>query len=239
MTVDELLAMADSDNPPPLLLIEEPGLGQTELAREAGRVWSQQPVQDFSQEKLSMVSTGSGLSVSEATRLLTLKSDSRRTLILNLNGAGFEVQNALLKTLEEPPGSTWIILLADTDYPLLATVISRCRLVQAKPVSHEGMVEWASRKGLALPDEMVGAVGGNKARLVWLSENLDSVYAFDRDEYGVILAAFREQENPAEWVGHLLSALQGLHPHLDFSGPRLMVSSGVRPELVLAQSLLL
>lgn len=239
MKAEELLAMADSDSPSPLLIIEEPGLGQAELAREVARSWSQQPVQDFSEERLSMVAAGSGLSLAEATRLLALKSDSRRVLILNLNGAGFEVQNALLKTLEEPPQLTWIILLADADYPLLATVISRCRVIQAEPLSEADISEWAKSEGIDIPEVMVGSVGGNKARLVWLGENLDSIYAFDKADYASVLSAFQEQENPAEWVGHLLSVLQALNPGQDLSRPRLMVSSGVRPELVLAYSFLL
>lgn len=43
-------------------------------------------------------------------------------------------QNALLKTLEEPPPSTQIILLAKLKESLLPTVLSRCRLVPLKSV---------------------------------------------------------------------------------------------------------
>lgn len=38
-------------------------------------------------------------------------------------------QNALLKTLEEPPGNTVIILLVSALEPLMATVLSRCQVV--------------------------------------------------------------------------------------------------------------
>ncbi|OGG01852.1 hypothetical protein A2Z33_01205 [Candidatus Gottesmanbacteria bacterium RBG_16_52_11] len=41
-----------------------------------------------------------------------------------------EAQNALLKTLEEPPGSVSIIICAQTEDRLLPTVRSRCRIIR-------------------------------------------------------------------------------------------------------------
>jgi DNA polymerase-3 subunit delta' len=52
-----------------------------------------------------------------------------------------EAQNAMLKTLEEPPGHSYLILLADSTDSLLATTRSRCQPI------HFG----------ALPDEFVAA----------------------------------------------------------------------------------
>ncbi|MCF8045323.1 MAG: DNA polymerase III subunit delta' [Desulfarculaceae bacterium] len=43
-----------------------------------------------------------------------------------------EAQNALLKTLEEPPRDTLFILVADNTAPLLPTVVSRCRHIPFK-----------------------------------------------------------------------------------------------------------
>ncbi|MFO7752111.1 MAG: DNA polymerase III subunit delta' [Desulfobacteraceae bacterium] len=43
-----------------------------------------------------------------------------------------EAQNALLKTLEEPPGDTVFVLLADNAESLLPTVFSRCRHIRFK-----------------------------------------------------------------------------------------------------------
>ncbi|MCG3178996.1 MAG: hypothetical protein BIFFINMI_01326 [Phycisphaerae bacterium] len=41
-----------------------------------------------------------------------------------------EAQNALLKTLEEPPPGTWLILLTDQAHQLRETIRSRCQLVR-------------------------------------------------------------------------------------------------------------
>ncbi|MDD4892365.1 MAG: hypothetical protein PHU85_20780, partial [Phycisphaerae bacterium] len=45
-----------------------------------------------------------------------------------------EAQNALLKTLEEPPPGTFIILLTDQVHSLLETIRSRCQLVRFAPL---------------------------------------------------------------------------------------------------------
>ncbi|MCD4760331.1 hypothetical protein K8R42_00350 [bacterium] len=50
--------------------------------------------------------------------------------------------NALLKTLEEPPNNTTIILIADSIANLPATVISRCQLIKFRSLSTEHMKEW-------------------------------------------------------------------------------------------------
>lgn len=41
-----------------------------------------------------------------------------------------QAQNALLKTLEEPPDSTFLILISDTVESFLPTVISRCGIIK-------------------------------------------------------------------------------------------------------------
>ena len=52
-----------------------------------------------------------------------------------------EQSNILLKTLEEPPDNTIIILLATGTEDLLETIVSRCQLLQLRPVSTEKVME--------------------------------------------------------------------------------------------------
>lgn len=83
--------------------------------------------------------------VRDFLRSLSLKSssDSRkialisRADIINLHGA-----NALLKTLEEPPKNTTIILIADSIEKIPATVISRCLLLKFQPLLRADMEAW-------------------------------------------------------------------------------------------------
>jgi DNA polymerase-3 subunit delta' len=54
---------------------------------------------------------------------------------------------ALLKTLEEPPGDTVFILLADEIVPELVTVASRCVEIPFPPVPREDLVRWLKGRG--------------------------------------------------------------------------------------------
>ncbi len=58
-----------------------------------------------------------------------------------------ESQNALLKTLEEPPEFTHLVLLSSETGPLLETVISRCRPIQFLPLPVEVIEEQLAAGG--------------------------------------------------------------------------------------------
>ena len=60
-----------------------------------------------------------------------------------------DAQNAMLKTLEEPPAGTVIVLVTQREDQLLATVRSRCQRVPFGPLAPEAMREWWSRSGHA------------------------------------------------------------------------------------------
>jgi hypothetical protein len=51
-------------------------------------------------------------------------------VVLNAEDLNTDAQNVLLKTLEEPPAKTLIILLAEKTGDFLPTVLSRCRLMR-------------------------------------------------------------------------------------------------------------
>jgi DNA polymerase-3 subunit delta' len=55
---------------------------------------------------------------------------------------------ALLKTLEEPPGETVFVLLADDMVPELVTVASRCVRVPFPPVGRDVLLRWLTESGV-------------------------------------------------------------------------------------------
>jgi hypothetical protein len=59
-------------------------------------------------------------------------------------------QNALLKTLEEPPRRTYIFLITSRPESLLPTIRSRCQPAQFLPLDAEAMDAWFERSGLDL-----------------------------------------------------------------------------------------
>ena len=72
----------------------------------------------------------------------------------------------LLKTLEEPPGDTVFVLLADEVVPELVTVASRCVEVPFPPVPRDVLVRWLTASGVE-PDMaavVADSSGGNPER---------------------------------------------------------------------------
>ncbi|MGL4875777.1 MAG: DNA polymerase III subunit delta' [Clostridium sp.] len=57
-----------------------------------------------------------------------------------------QAQNALLKTIEEPPNGVFIIILTTTLEKMLETIKSRCQVYKLTPLSNEEMEEYILRK---------------------------------------------------------------------------------------------
>lgn len=89
-------------------------------------------------------------------------------------------QNALLKTLEEPPLYTVILILTTNVKMLLPTIVSRCVLLSMKPVEDKEVKEFLM-ESMKLPDykaEICAAFSrGNigKARLLAMSDEFDNI----------------------------------------------------------------
>jgi len=60
--------------------------------------------------------------------------------------------NALLKTLEEPPVSTWFFLACREPARLLATLRSRCRMHHLSPPAENYALAWLGRESTASPE---------------------------------------------------------------------------------------
>jgi len=89
---------------------------------------------------------------------------------LNLTAA-----NALLKTLEEPPGALRLLLTSADPERLLPTVRSRCqRLPLHLPAAPEALA-WLQDHGLADPAALLAAAGGSPLEaLAWAQEGLSA-----------------------------------------------------------------
>lgn len=93
-----------------------------------------------------------------------------------------QAQNALLKTLEEPPAYAVIILLVSNINALLQTILSRCVVLNMKPVE-DALVRNYLMKELQVPDYKaevcVAFARGNigKAKALASSEDFDNVKA--------------------------------------------------------------
>lgn len=88
-----------------------------------------------------------------------------------------EAQNALLKTLEEPPADTVLLLTAESSDRLLTTIVSRCQEVAILPVSQTQAKEFFSQRGVS-------------------DAALASAYALSMGQAGLLVALLSEDMHP-------------------------------------------
>src|SRR5437773_1497610 len=92
-----------------------------------------------------------------ATAGAPIAGERRVVLIEGADRAGEQIQNALLKALEEPSDRHVFILVADEPNRLLDTVRSRCQPLRIGPVSRAELSAWLMDHEL-LPKEQADAV---------------------------------------------------------------------------------
>jgi DNA polymerase-3 subunit delta' len=68
--------------------------------------------------------------------------------------------NALLKTLEEPPDNTYLILVSDEPGRLMPTVLSRCRRLAAPVPTPADARVWLVAQGVGTPEEAMAQAAG-------------------------------------------------------------------------------
>ena len=135
-----------------------------------------------------------------------------------------EAQNAFLKTLEEPPLDTTIILTASDRTKLLPTIISRCQLVGFEPIAQPRVEDYLSRKhGLnkqqsaQLAELTDGALGrainlasDEEARQRWLATEQAVEVLGDpaRDSYQKLQAVARAGIEPRLLIERLITRLR-------------------------------
>lgn len=79
---------------------------------------------------------------------------------LNINAA-----NSLLKTLEEPPEKTVLILVSSNPSELIPTIRSRCQVLHLPQPSHEQACQWLEEQTTENPTEELLLAAGGKPML--------------------------------------------------------------------------
>jgi DNA polymerase III subunit delta' len=101
----------------------------------------------------------------------------RVALINRFDRATESAMDALLKTLEEPPSMSKIIITADVGEMLLPTIVSRCQVIPLRPVP-AAQIEAALRERFDLPQEQAGALarlsGGRPGWAINAAQNPES-----------------------------------------------------------------
>ena len=143
---------------------------------------------------------------------LTTHRDGWRVLMVHpaeaMNPAA---ANALLKTLEEPPARTVILLISDQPGRLMATIRSRCQRVLLPTPGAEAAQAWLRAQGVANIEEALAAAGGAPLDAV---EFADADYQSARRAFVKVLAdscadyAQSAQDFEKADMNHLLTWLQ-------------------------------
>ena len=116
-------------------------------------------VETFSLDTQAMLADkparGSSLTIDTVRRLRSsgalfpLESDRRILIVDDAETLLEPAQQALLKTLEEPPQGVTLVLLADEPEALLDTVRSRCQEIQLRAISQAAVAQTLINRGVA------------------------------------------------------------------------------------------
>lgn len=148
--------------------------------------------------------------------------------------------NAFLKTLEEPPASSVIILIASKTAELPATIISRCQRINFKPLPVSVIRDYLIEKIGAAPDEAEAAARLSEGSIPAAMNCLGTGFLEKRSE---TLTAFLSLR-PDDTVGILklaeeLSKRDDLEEALEYLKTMLrdsIVSLEGRPDLAISRS---
>lgn len=126
-------------------------------------------------------------------------------------------QNCLLKTLEEPPQDTVFFLITDQPGALLATIVSRCRVIRFHPLSIEeaekrlaalGVPEHSARQRARMAEGCVGqALEIDDQRLELLRTLTADVFSVRRP--GDVLAVVNQYKDDKERQRQVMDLLEG------------------------------
>jgi len=109
-------------------------------------------------------------------RYRPLEGGHRACIIDSADGLNDAASNALLKTLEEPPDETHLLLITSRPHQLLPTILSRCQWVRFKPLSIAHIVQ-ILQKSHSLEEEKANfyasLAGGSAGQALALSDRVD------------------------------------------------------------------
>ena len=96
--------------------------------------------------------------VHELIRELTYTSEQNRAVVFDdAHRMSEEAMNALLKTLEEPPERTQLILVTSVPDRLLGTIRSRCQAIHFAPLTEEVLQKHAASRLMLAGDDAAAA----------------------------------------------------------------------------------
>lgn len=129
------------------------GIGKNLFAKEFGKLLINVDNVDNSPDYINIEPTGSSIKIAQIRELqsdIIIKPHSKYKIyvINHAEKMTVESQNALLKTLEEPPEYAIIILVTNNKESLLPTIKSRCEIIKFLPISIMELKKYLMDRGV-------------------------------------------------------------------------------------------
>ena len=123
------------------------------------------PAEGSKQIKVEKKEPDDPIQIREMINFIHLKSQYERykiAVITPADSMNRSAANTLLKTLEEPPDSSLLVLISDRPDLLPITIRSRCQQLYFKPVYDQVAFSWLQARitGAIQPDELLKLAGG-------------------------------------------------------------------------------
>lgn len=122
-------------------------------------------------------------------------------IINNAHNLNIEASNAFLKTLEEPPGNSIIILITDKPSLLFKTILSRCQVVKFCSLKR-GELENILAKGYGVDDKAVHFLAYFSEGSLGKALSLRDTDAFARKNIVIDEIALVDKAHPDEPMSH-------------------------------------
>lgn len=145
------------------IICGEDGIGKSFVAKElAAKILGKTEIKEYADliewkinKGKKSISVDQVRSIIEEVNKKPYEGDKKVIIIHDADCVTIQGQNALLKTIEEPPHGVFIILLCETMGKLLDTIKSRCQLHKMKKLSREEMMDFIRRKYGSLDDKEI------------------------------------------------------------------------------------
>ena len=164
-------------------------------------------------------------SLISALHLTNTFSKRKAALIYPLEDMNTYAVNALLKTLEEPPGETVLILVSHDPARLPATIRSRCQNLHVRPPDLAGALEWLCHASAVSRPEaeaaLQSAAGSPLKALRMLRDG-------SADQYRQVTSALNDLRLGGMSPGAAMAALVDVEPELLWSWISLLAAGELK-----------
>lgn len=166
---------------------------QLGLLQEQLRLKAADPYHRISIPKATFIKVNSVRQIRRSSSLTSVEQGKKIFIISNADQMNVEAANSLLKTLEEPPPNTLLVLTSAQKDQLPPTIVSRCQSIQCGPLREEEIAK-----------SLVERDGAERNQAVLVAKLAEGSYARARDLLSVDI--LQERQSVVMFVQYALGS---------------------------------